>query len=155
MPFGLERRQQEGDNHFLTFSCYHRLPYLNNPTARDLFLSSLEQTRKRYRLRIFGYVVMPEHVHLLLSEPESEPLAKAIQSLKVSVSKQSTQRPFWQVRYHDFNVLTHNKHVEKLNYMHQNPVTRGLVREPEQWQWSSHRHHQSTPVQLTDFTQKT
>ena len=62
-------------------------------------------------------------------------------SPKLSVSKLSTQRPFWQARYHDFNVLTHNKRVEKLHYMHQNPVTRGLVSTPEDWPWSSYRHY--------------
>jgi putative transposase len=59
---------------------------------------------------------MPEHVHLLLSEPEDRgiPLSKALQSLKLSVSKHLTPTPFWQTRYYDFNVFTHNKRVEKL-----------------------------------------
>ncbi len=141
MPTGLHRYQQEGDDHLITFSCYHRLPYLNIEAARNLFLTSLETTRKRYHFDVLGYVVMPEHVHLLVSEPQSKPLATALQALKLSVSKLSTQRPFWQARYHDFNVLTHNKRVEKLHYMHQNPVTRSLVSTPEDWPWSSYRHY--------------
>jgi putative transposase len=68
-------------------------------------------------------------------------LDRAIQALKTSVSKQSDHRPFWLARYYDFNVYTEDKHVEKLKYMHRNPVTRGLVTRPEEWKWSSFRHY--------------
>lgn len=71
MPLGLKRYQDEGDDHFITFSCFQRRPYLSTPTARDLFERSLEQTRKNYTLDILAYVVMPEHVHLLVSEPDT------------------------------------------------------------------------------------
>jgi putative transposase len=86
---------------------------------------------------------MPEHVHLLVSEPPDHetPLSKALQSLKLSVSKRLAPRPFWQARYYDFNVFSHNKRVEKLRYMHRNPVARGLVEKPEDWRWSSYRHY--------------
>ena len=86
---------------------------------------------------------MSEHVHLLVSEPldHETPLSKALQSLKVSVSKRLGPRPFWQARYYDFNVFTHNKRVEELKYMHRNPVTRGLVERPEDWSWSSYHHY--------------
>jgi putative transposase len=133
MPLHLKRYQREGDDHFITFSCHNRNPYLNTPTARNTFTDSLEQTRKRYNFEILGYVVMPEHVHLVLSEPVDAPLSKALQSLELSVSKRLVQRPFWEPRYYDFNVFTHNKRVEKLKYMHRNPVTRGLVQNPEDW----------------------
>ena len=152
MPLGLKRYQQEGDDHFITFSCHNREPYFNTPASRDIFVDSLELTRKRYQVEILGYVIMPEHVHLLISEPPDAPLSKALQSLKLSVSKRLTQRPFWQTRYHDFNVFTHNKRVEKLKYMHRNPVTRGLVLNPEDWRWSTYRHYlldEPAPVQIT------
>jgi putative transposase len=84
---------------------------------------------------------MPEHVHLLVSEPRRETLDRAIQALKTSVSKQSEHRPFWLARYYDFNVHSEDKRVEKLRYMHRNPVTRGLVSCPEEWKWSSFRHY--------------
>jgi len=82
MPSALRRYQQTGDLHFVTFSCYHRLAYLGSTSARELFERSLETIRKRYSLFVTGYVVMPEHVHLLVSEPLIETLAKALQSLK-------------------------------------------------------------------------
>jgi putative transposase len=113
---------------------------LASPSARSLFEDALERTRIRYGFCVIGYVAMPEHVHLLVSEPSIGPLAKAILALKLSVSKLSNQRPFWQARYYDFNVFSSRKHVEKLRYIHRNPVKRGLVTRPEDWRWSSFRH---------------
>jgi putative transposase len=154
MPSGLKRFQREGDDHFITFSCYRREPYLASAASKDIFLDSLELARKRHNFEVLGYVVMPEHVHLLVSEPlDCEvPLSTAIQSLKLSVSKRLSEKPLWQVRYYDFNVFTHNKRVEKLKYMHRNPVVRGLVGTPESWGWSTYRHYRDdepVPVQIT------
>jgi len=141
MPDRLKRFQQTGDFHFLTFSCHGRLPFLNTPHACMAFERSLEAMRRRYVLFVFGYVVMPEHVHLLVSEPRRGTLDRAIQALKTSVSKQSAQRPFWLKRYYDFNVHSEEKRIEKLRYIHRNPVTRGLVSRPEEWERSSFRHY--------------
>jgi len=70
MPRGLHRYYGAHHLHFITCSCYRRLPLLRSARSRDRFLSVLEQTRQRYRFVVVGYVVMPEHIHLLLSEPE-------------------------------------------------------------------------------------
>jgi len=56
--------------HFITCSCYRRSPFLHTARRRDIFLTMLEQTRERYRFVVVGYVVMAEHIHLLLTEPE-------------------------------------------------------------------------------------
>lgn len=141
MPAGLVRYQQCGEMHFLTFSCYRRLPYLGDEKARCLFESALERMQKRYRFVVAGYVVMPEHVHLLVNEPQRSSLDRAVKGIKLSVALRSRQRPFWQARYYDFNVWTEEKRVEKLRYMHRNPVKRGLVEKPEDWPWSSFRHY--------------
>jgi putative transposase len=138
MPLGLVRYQTSGDTHFVTFSCYGRQPYLGEPSACTIFERSLETMRLRYDFHVFGYVAMPEHVHLLLTEPKSCLLSKAIQALKLSVAVQRTERPFWQSRYY---VFTTEKHTEKLKYIHRNPVTRGLVEKPEDWLWSSFLHY--------------
>lgn len=143
MPTGLKRYQQAGDLHFVTFSCYHRLAYLGAASAPELFGRSLEAIRLRYEFVVTGYVVMPEHVHLLVREPLQGTLARALQALKLSVAVQSRQRPFWQRRYYDFNVRSEKKRVEKLRYIHRNPVRRGLVTKPEDWKWSSFRHYQT------------
>ncbi len=140
MPRNLTRYQQSGELHFLTFSCYQRLPYLETPSACELFERSLEAMRRRYGFFVTAYVVMPEHVHLLVSEPRRVLLSRAIQALKLSVSTQSRQRPFWQPRYYDFNVFSEKKCLEKRRYIHRNPVTRGLCERPVDWTWSSFRH---------------
>ena len=143
MPWGLVRFQQSHCLHFITFTCYRRQPFLHTLHAKNVFERSLEQTRRSYRLDVIGYVVMPEHVHLLVSEPERATLSRAIQALKQSVS-QKLKAPdgrFWQTRYYDFNVFTPQKRIEKLKYIHRNPVHRGLVEKPEDWPWSSYRHY--------------
>jgi putative transposase len=144
MPSGLHRFQKAGQLHFITFSCYRRKKKLGSAGARALFERSLEQARRAYGFGVIGYVVMPEHVHLLVGEPETAPLSKALQALKQSVARRLALRdaePFWQARYYDFNVWSNRKRIEKLRYMHRNPVARGLVAKPEDWAWSSYRHY--------------
>jgi putative transposase len=173
MTGGLHRFYGGNDLHFLTFSCYRRLPFLRNDAHCDLFLKILERVRQRYRLVVLGYVVMPEHVHLLVSEPQRETLSTVIQALKLGVARSIqcsgggsivaaaprsrktgetlrqaqgrlwgtpvSRKPanrFWQARFYDFNVWTEKKRIEKLRYIHRNPVTRGLVASSEQWRWS-------------------
>jgi putative transposase len=135
--------QQTGEFHFLTFSCYRRRPYLSTVATMELFEDALERVRLRYLFAVAGYVVMPEHVHLLISEPKRALLSKAIQALKLSASMRSQERPFWQAHYYDFNVSTHEKFVEKLRYIHRNPVRRGLATRPEDWKASSFSHYQT------------
>jgi len=141
MSKGLVRYQKSGHLHFITFSCDQRRPYLRSQAACELFEQALETMRKRYAFYVLGYVIMPEHVHILLAEPKQVPLAKAIQALKLSVSVKSTRRPFWLPRYYDFNVFTDRKLTEKLRYMHRNPVERGLTLTPHDWACSSFRHY--------------
>ena len=142
VPSRLKRYQQEGHDHFITFSCYRRLPLLDNNQARTTFETTLEQLRLRHGFYLFGYVLMPEHVHLLLSEPRKRALDITLSVLKGETSKKlrGERKQFWQTRYYDFNVLTQPKFVEKLRYIHRNPVRRGLVAKPEDWPWSSYHH---------------
>lgn len=141
MTRGLIRYQHTGSFHFLTFSCYRRLKYLGTAEARDLFEDALERVRQRYRFVVAGYVVMPEHVHLLISEPQKSTVSGAVHALKLSVSKRRSEKPFWLTRYYDLPVHNDKKRVEKLRYIHRNPVVRGLVDKPEDWAWSSFRHY--------------
>jgi putative transposase len=143
MPRGLVRYQHTGNFHFITFSCFHRAPYLGSASARDLFENAFERARLRSKFVVSGYVVMPEHAHLLIGEPLKGTVAGVIHALKLSVSLRRTERPFWQARYYDFNVWAAEKVTEKLDYMHRNPVVRGLVSKPEDWPWSSFRHYAS------------
>jgi putative transposase len=141
MARGLIRYEHTGNFHFLTFSCYHRFQHLGTAAARDLFEEALARVRLRCRFVVGGYVVMPEHVHLLIGEPRKGAVSGVIHALKLSVAMRRKERPFWQARYFDFPVHNEEKRVEKLRYMHRNPVVRGLFVKPEDWQWSSFRHY--------------
>lgn len=159
MPTGLRRLSGSGYLHFITSSCYRRRPLLGTPHRRNLFLKILEEVRRSYRFAVIGYVVMPEHIHLLISEPDRGTPSTVMQVLKQRSARRvlrelrartdSTQGSLWQDtldtshvwqrRYYDFLVRTERKRVEKLRYMHRNPVKRGLALEPQQWGWSSFR----------------
>ncbi len=158
VPNRLHRYYGAGYLHFMTTSCYQRRPLLGSCGNRDLFPEVLERVRRRYYFVVAGYVVMPEHVHLLLGEPERGNPSVVMQAIKQEFARRllrklrSTVDPrqgklawsaslkeehVWQHRFYDFVVFTEKKRVEKLRYMHRNPVKRGLVLEPQQWRWSS------------------
>jgi putative transposase len=144
VPWRLSRFQQTRQLHFLTFSCYGRRSNFGTPESRCTFEAALERVRQQHGICVYGYVVMPEHVHMLVSEPEHGTLAQGLQSLKQGVARRLALRAadsFWQARYYDFNLWSERKFVEKLRYIHRNPVTRGLVARPEDWAWSSFRHY--------------
>jgi putative transposase len=122
----------------------------------------LDEVRRRHGFRLVGYVVMPEHVHLLISEPAEKNPSKILQVLKQKVARallkrqrratsaqlalpfegsQAEEAHFWQRRFYDFNVWSEKKLKEKLEYMHANPVQRKLVHHPGDWPWSSWTHY--------------
>ena len=163
MTVGLKRYYGSNDLHFITCSCYQREPWLGSPPRRDFFLSILERVRKKYVFVVVGYVVMPEHFHLLMSEPQAADPSAVMQALRLGFARHmlavlqdhragrliygspllqgfvNDSRHLWQARFYDFNVWMKTKRIEKLRYMHLNPVARGLVTEPDQWPWSSFR----------------
>jgi putative transposase len=159
----LERRYGQRHLHFITCSCYQRRPLLGTVEKRDAFLKVLDEVRERYQFSLVGYVVMPEHIHLLISEPKIGNPGTVMQALKQRVARsfrrkgrqgKADQLPlsgdergampssFWQRRFYDFNVWSGKKRIENLNYMHMNPVKRGLVTDPKMWSWSSYRCYQ-------------
>jgi putative transposase len=153
MPIGLERRHNTGQLHFITFSCYHRLPFLEAPEPKNTLEQVIEKARQSHSLMIYAYVLMPEHVHLLTNEPEVRTLSSFLRVLKGESSKllKGSREKFWQTRYYDFNTFTTGKFVEKVQYIHRNPVTRGLVTKPENYRWSSFNHYSSgepTTIQI-------
>ena len=164
MTLGLHRFYGTGELHFITCSCYRRLPLLRFARGRDRFLSVLEQTRKRYRFVVVGYVIMPEHVHLLMSEPEvgtpstvmqvvKQRTARALLPKKKRRDPRQTElfdayepRSFWQTRFYgkdwkSFATFTHN------------PVKRGMVSQAEDWRWSSYRFYFLNEVGLVKLNQ--
>jgi REP-associated tyrosine transposase len=162
MRAALRRYYGRGDLHFVTFSCYRRRPFLGTARARNTFVRMLEAVRSAYGFGLFGYVVMPEHVHLLISEPRKGTPSTVLQVLKQKVSRrlrvrgrkgvsgqlrlkfaseQAAAPAFWQRRFYDFNVWSTKKIMEKLEYMHENPVKRKLVLRARDWAWSSWSHY--------------
>jgi len=158
MPAGLKRIYGKGHLHFITFSCYRRRPLLKTGRARDVFVNELGKIRDEMGFCLIGYVVMSEHVHLLISEPQEGTPSTVLQKLKLRVARKLRKRKrrgneaqlrlpfaeagellraFWQARFYDFNVYSRQKLREKLDYMHANPVNRGLVEHPKDWPWSS------------------
>ena len=158
MAKNLKRYYGLGDLHFVTFSCYRRLPLLRTVRARNMFVRALGAIRERYEFLLVGYVVMPDHVHLLISEPPKSTPSVMLKALKQRVSRDLRRKKriavngqfclpfmndglglprFWQPRFYDFNVYSTYKVREKLEYMHGNPVKRGLVESPGAWMWSS------------------
>jgi len=95
MPRGLRRFQESGQSHFVTFSCYRRQPNFVSAAVYDLFPRCLEHMRRRFGMCVYGYVVMPEHVHLLLSEPDQGTLVEAIHYSKVVVCKTAARPKNW------------------------------------------------------------
>ena len=116
-----------------------------------MFEDALERMRLRMQFVVAGYVIMPEHIHMMVSEPKRCSIAGLLHGLKLSVALRRSERPFWLARYYDFNIRTPKKRIEKLRYMHRNPVVRGLVNKPEDWMWSSFRHYATGVVGVVEI----
>ena len=143
MPYDLKRFQKAESLHFITFSCFHRLPLLKAAGPKNTFEAVLERTRARHEARIYAYVLMPEHVHLLINEPTSILLAQLLKALKQVTSRKLKGRRdmFWQERYYDGNIRGEAERSEVIRYIHRNPVKRGLVASPGEYRWSSFNHY--------------
>jgi REP-associated tyrosine transposase len=168
------RRQvwdQNGDSHFVTFSCYKRRRLLDADGAKELVVQALAKQLPRQAATCVGFVIMPHHVHALLWFPETGQLSpfmkywkqKSSGAIKALFRERFTsyaaqvdpEDPVWQPRYYDFNVRSDRKLREKLDYMHSNPVAAGLVKSPTDWRYSSARWHESNegvgvPIEFGD-----
>jgi len=142
----------------LTCSCYRRLAFFGNEAIKDAFVEHLRVCRESDGFKLFAWVVMPEHFHLLLlpnlpTTPVSvilrnlkEPFARMVigrwkeldAPILSTITDSRGSRHFWQRGGgHDRNILGGHELPEKINYIHMNPVRRGLVTRPEAWRWSS------------------
>ena len=156
--------------HFLTASTYRRARLFDSNRFRVHFVRTLHQLRQQQNFRIIGWVLMPEHFHLLLWPSECADPSVIVQSLKArtakfillhlraqaavpwcgktlqklalppTVHRPSTHR-VWQRRFYDLNLWSPKKRLEKLDYIHANPVKRRLVDSREKWLWSSFRFY--------------
>ena len=97
MPKGLRRRYGLGHLHCITCSCYRRLPLFCSARAKNLFVKILAEVRDRYGFALLGYVVMPNHIHLLISEPAKGTPSSVMQVLKQRVSRRLRRKPWKKV----------------------------------------------------------
>lgn len=143
MPYGLHRYQQAKSSHFITFRCYHRLPYMADSASKDLTEQILERTRHGHEARIYAYVLMPEHVHLLINEPPAIVLGQFLRSFKQEVFRKlkGDRRQFWESRYLDRNIRGDEAFLEVVGYIHRNLVKRGLVPGSTDYRWCSLNHY--------------
>jgi putative transposase len=171
MPWGLKRYYEDGDltsSPSVVTDVNHFWPH---PRVATCFSGYWSRYGVDITSFVLGYVVMPEHVHLLISEPEKKNPSVLVQALTLGFARRlvaaarrhnrrhpplfdHAPRHIWQARFYDFNVWTDRKRVEKLEYMHRNPVKRGLVEAPEMWRWSSYRSYafrENGPVDLNHW----
>ncbi|MCC5824507.1 MAG: transposase [Phycisphaerales bacterium] len=155
----LRRYEHKGHARFLTFSCYQRHQFLAHPDARDLVADQIHRARTTLSFRLFAWVVMPEHVHLLLLPAQETTVSRILAaikrpsafhmlerwrssnnpSLRLATTPSGTPR-FWQAGGgYDRNIFSDNELSEKMRYIDENPVRRGLAPNPEAWPWSSAR----------------
>ncbi|MCL4198120.1 MAG: transposase [Phycisphaerales bacterium] len=169
-----KRYEHSGDGRYLTFSCYRRLPLFGNDRIKDAFALQLEERHQIDHFRLVAWVVMPEHVHLLLIPATGQVLSTVLGPLKEPFAMQILDRwrtleapilprlldsnghsHFWQRGGgYDRNIVTESELFEKVEYIHQNPVRRGLVKRSTDWPWSSARWYagdRSGPVTIDSF----
>lgn len=150
----LRRIEQQDRVFFITTNLARNLAHFT-PAERDLILDSLSQTRGKHRFSLLGYVVMPDHLHLLIATTDR--LSDIMHNLKrrsaFAIGKsRRTDGPLWQSRYFD-SICRHRRDVgKKLEYIHDNPVVGGLVKRADEWLWSSACFYSKTraPIVLPD-----
>lgn len=156
----LRRREVTGQVRFLTFSCHRRRPLFASAPIREVFVDALKAARAAHRFQLYGWVLMPEHVHLLIRpNHDAADVPTILRSIKQPVAQRTVQRwrelnarvlsrlavsqgraRFWQAGGgFDRNVRDQAEFLRELFYIHRNPVTRGLVFRPGDWVWSSAR----------------
>ncbi|SIO66861.1 putative transposase [Singulisphaera sp. GP187] len=158
------RANAPGDAHELTFSCYKRLPLLSKERTCRWLVESINKARRQAQFDLWAYVVMPEHAHILvcprvvdydISEMlwrMKQPVGRKaigflkqnsqiwLEKLTVHRADGSIARQFWQAGGgYDRNIIEPDTLIRVIDYFHQNPVRRGLVDLPVEWEWSSAR----------------
>ncbi|UBM33691.1 transposase [Bremerella sp. TYQ1] len=158
--------------HFVTYSCYKRRRILEFDDAKRIVLGSLTELLKTFDAMCQGFVLMPNHVHLVLWFPQPGTLGTALREwkrntsfqIKVQMEKRdwayrhqlASDDPIWQANFYSFEIYCREKLEEKLIYMHQNPVRAGLTSIPTDWKWSSARWYDEgrsvgIPIRIPEF----
>ncbi|MBU8932489.1 MAG: transposase [candidate division Zixibacteria bacterium] len=150
-----------GTARFVTFSCYRHLPCLSTPRIRDIAVEELRRVAQKYDIRILGFVIMPDHVHLVLWPPDGTQLGRVIGEMKSLSARRvfseqtsiqsGKKRVLWQRRCYDHNCRTPEVVKEKIKYCHGNPMRAGLVSSLADWRWSSYNCYEGNKDVLLDI----
>jgi putative transposase len=148
--------------HFLTFSCYRRQPLLLDTLPAQWTLECIDLARRETGFALWAYVIMPEHVHLIIAPGDDYDISKILWRIKrtltyriVQYAKASQPELLERLACRQGNKITHRfwqrgggydrnlwspEHIHKMiRYVHENPVRRGLVNQPQDWPWTSCR----------------
>jgi putative transposase len=169
----LKHYDHDGRARFVTFSTHRRIPILTDRTINDIVVGAIFHVCNTYHLRLLAYVIMPEHVHLVVVPPLTAKLGPIIGEMKFSsamrihellIARQSlllerlltvrngvSKFCLWQRRCYDHNCRTVSSVWEKVNYCHDNPVKRGLVKSAEDWGWSSYSYYRRSDNALAEI----
>ena len=160
----LKRYEHRNDVRYITCSCYKRLALFQNDSIKDRFVQHLRMTQEDYGFRLYAWVLMPEHFHLLLRPADpNDTMTPIVRRLKAGFAKRVIDRwrelnapilpritdasdavRFWQRGGgYDRNLYSESELMEKIAYVHRNPVKRGLVAAPSEWAWSSARAYEN------------
>lgn len=146
---------------FITFSCYHKYQLLIEIKPKNIFLKHLKEVCIKYNINILGYVIMPEHVHLVLYPNQSVEMGLVIGEIKSKSAREilllfksqknslltklsvNDRLVFWQKRCYDHNCRSIDIVKDRINYCHKIPVTKGLALTMEDWKFSSYRWYKN------------
>lgn len=134
----------KGHLHLITCECHRRQPKLGVAKHRDVFVRLLEEVRVKFRFSVVGYVVMPTHFHLLMTEPTIDTVANSVEMLQQRYRRRynnsaRSDEQVWETRYADGHVFGPDKTAARLSSMHAEPVQAKLAKTPTEWEWSSAR----------------
>ena len=167
-----KRFNEPGHAHFLTFSCNRQLPLFNKNEIKHIFISSLNEARKKHQFDLWGYVIMPEHIHILIHSSSIYSISVILKMIKQKsayysikyfrkhspeITEKLMDRKTGKIRFwlpgggYDENITDTHACREIIDYMHNNPVRRGIVDNLLDWTWSSARFwagETNVPIQM-------
>ncbi|NLI17180.1 MAG: hypothetical protein GX409_12930 [candidate division Zixibacteria bacterium] len=136
---------------------------MENERAKEILVKQFIESRLKYKYRLLGYVIMPEHVHLVILPPDIMKLGLVVREIKSKMAREyfsteqkstSGKNVFWQKRCYDHNCRNTESVKEKITYCHNNPVKRGLVSEPGEYKWSSYNWYmgrRDVPILIDEY----
>lgn len=166
----LFKSKEKNTFHYVTTVTYNRVKIFNDETACQIFTDCLNELRSIHPFKLIGYVIMPDHVHLILNPIECD-ISLIMRKLKGKSAKlildhlreenkplnslelniQDRNLAVWLKDFSSIDLSSHKFIRQKLGYIHMNPIRAGLCDHPAKWKWSSYRAylpHQPSEVPL-------